>query len=112
VADNNSLALATRSGIVLAQDLPGQVFAYYGAPTGAMTVGPDGNLWLTTGTSSIVRVSGLDTILGGLDDRHRPKRAPDFAYDQYDSGNNWTNVTGTARSTFAGVAKPGAEVTL
>ncbi len=103
------VTLATRSGIVVTQDLPASSPSNpYGA--GAITIGPDGNLWVTSGASSIVRISGLDTLAGGLDYRHRPKRAPDYnAADVYDL---WTNVSGTAKPTFAGVATPGAEITL
>ncbi len=68
--DNSpSLSVATRSGIVVSHDLPAQDLP----PTGwfedednggpgisSMTAGPDGNLWLTNGVASIVRVSGLD----------------------------------------------------
>ena len=41
-----------------------------------MTVGPDGNLWATTGAtggSSIVRIGGLDTVAGDLHQRHSRK---------------------------------------
>jgi len=105
---NNELGLATRSGIVVTQDLP-ELSPPLLSEGSAMTIGPDGNLWATSGSaggaSSIVRISGLDTVAGGVDYRHRPKRAPDYSYE-------WTNVSGSAKPTFAGVAKPGAEVTL
>ncbi len=110
------LGLATRSGIVVTQDLPAlniknnTEFSY--GPANSMTAGPDGNLWLTTGESSIQRVSGLDSVSGSLDYRHRPKRAPDYAYDPSTYDDQWTNVSGTAKPTFAGVAAPGAELTL
>ncbi|MGO9809973.1 MAG: Ig-like domain-containing protein, partial [Isosphaeraceae bacterium] len=99
----NELGVATRSGIVATQDLPESSPNLN--PGYSMTIGPDGNLWATSGTSSIVRISGLDSVSGGLDYRHRPKRAPDYSYE-------WTNVIGSAKPTFAGVAQPGAEVTL
>ena len=35
-----------------------------------MTLGPDGNLWATSGQSSILRISGMDTLAGSLDYRH------------------------------------------
>jgi len=106
-SENNSftasdLGIATRSGVLITQDLPGSSTYFSG-----VTVGPDGNLWVTSGPSSILRISGLDTVAGGLDYRHRPKRGPD-----YTASDGWTNVSGTAKPTFAGVARPGAEVTL
>ena len=94
------LGLATRSGIVVTEDLTG-----HGA-TG-VTAGPDGNLWFTDGTGSIVRISGLDTPLGGLDGRHRPKHEPD-----YNRCGRSTTVTRNPQPTFAGVARPGSELTL
>ncbi len=114
-ATNNSdiqeLGMATRSSIVVTQDLPESSPNL--SPGYSMTVGPDGNLWATSGllssAPSIVRISGLDGVSGSLDYRHRPKRAPDYYAGYYDP---WTNVSGSARPTFAGVAKPGAEVTL
>jgi streptogramin lyase len=106
------LALATRAGIVVTEDLPAQDFPAYESGIAGMTLGPDGNLWLTNGVSSIVRVSGLETPLGGLDYRQRPRRAPDYAYDSSTENDQWTNVTSSAHPTFAGVAKPGAKVTL
>jgi streptogramin lyase len=114
-----ALGVATRSGIVVTQDPPGLNFgaptAYAGADN-VMTFGPHGNLWLTDGTSSIERISGLDTVLGALDYRHRPNAAPDYVQASY-AGTplplfNWTNTTSSAQPKFAGVAKPGAEVTL
>ncbi len=101
------LGVATRSGIVVPQDLPSPYVSgnSYGSG-GGMAAGPDGNLWLTTANSSIVRISGLDSVSGGLDYRHRSKQAPDYSYDE------WTNVSGTEKPTFACVATPGAEVTL
>jgi len=80
-----------------------------------MTKGPDGSLWFTNGTSSIMQVSGLDTLAGGLDYRHRPRQEPDFVSSRnssYGSGYYWTNVTATSEPTFAGVARSRAEVTL
>jgi streptogramin lyase len=109
----NELGLATRSGIVVTQDLPAtspSISATFSGSWYDLTLGPDGNLWATGGASSIVRISGLDSVSGSLDYRHRPKRAPDYtANNAYDP---WTNVTGSAKPTFAGVATPGAEVTL
>ncbi len=101
------LGVATRSGIVATEDLPASSLPL----GGDMTIGPHGNLWVAglgtnLFTSGIVRISGLDSVVGGLDHRNRPKQAPDYAYDQ------WTNVSSTATPTFAGVAKPGAVVAL
>jgi streptogramin lyase len=111
-----ALGTATRSGIVVIQDLPGQNFSnsnsQYPSGGGGMAAGPDGNLWLTTADSSIVRISGLGSVSGSLDYRHRPKRAPNYAYDSSTGYDQWTNVSSTANPTFAGVAMPGAEVTL
>ncbi len=110
------LGVATRSGIVVTQDLPGlspgnDLSPGYGNWT-TMTTGPDGNLWLTSGKSAIQQISGLRQRLGqsglpaplqastGL--RLRPiylRRPMDQRHE---------NV----RPTFAGVATPGAEVTL
>ncbi|MGO9467352.1 MAG: Ig-like domain-containing protein [Isosphaeraceae bacterium] len=107
------LGLATRSGILVTQDLPATNSSASGSSSGivsGLTLGPDGNLWAGS-PSSIVRISGLDTVAGSLDYRHRPRRAPDYyggGYDQF----SWTNVTATAHPAFAGVATPGAEVTL
>jgi len=113
----NALGLASRSGITATQDLPlsGSLsyVLYPNSPSeanGGIALGPDGNLWATSGASGIVRISGLETIAGGLDYRHRPERAPD--YDSSSPADPWTNVSGSATPTFAGVAKPGAEVTL
>ena len=110
--DSSALGTATRSGIVVIRDLPGQNFSqsddtYAG---GGMAAGPDGNLWLTTPDSSIVRISGLDTVSGSLDYRHREKKSPDYAV-RYDY-NTWTNSTGSAKPAFAGVVRPGSEVTV
>jgi len=107
----NELGVATRSGIVATQDLPASSPYIYAnsnsqSNAGVMTIGPNGTLWATNGTSGIVRISGLDTVAGGLDYRHRPQQAPDYSYSQ------WTNVSGSANPTFSGVAKPGAEVAL
>jgi len=113
VNNGNGLGLVTRSGILVTQDLPATNSSVSGSSSGLVSglmSGPDGNLWAGS-PSSIVRISGLDTVAGSLDDRHRPRRAPDYysgAYDQF----SWTNITATAHPTFAGVAKPGAEVTL
>jgi streptogramin lyase len=102
------LSTATRSGIVVARDLPAQYVGYYTVNINGMAAGPDGNLWFTSGSSEIVRISGLDSVAGGLDYRHRPKQVPD-----YDSSNDvWTNTTRETHPVFAGVARPGALVTL
>ncbi len=106
----NQLAFATRSGIVVTQDLPAQDFAYGGIA--GLTVSSSGSLWLTSGRSSIVRVSGLDLPAGGLDYQRRPKRAPDYDTFENSKAHDWTNVTKSAHPTFWGVANPGAEVTL
>jgi len=110
-SDIQELGMATRSSIVVTQDLPESSPNL--SPGYSMTVGPDGNLWATSGllssAPSIVRISGLDGVSGSLDYRHRPKRAPDYYAGYYDP---WTNVSSSAKPTFAGVAKPGAEVTL
>jgi streptogramin lyase len=115
------LGVATRSGIVVTQDPPGLNWgASGGGIAGAenvMTFGPHGSLWLTDGTSSIERISGLNTVLGALDYRGRPEAAPNYVQVSY-AGTSvpglgfWTNTTTSAQPTFAGVAKPGAEVTL
>jgi streptogramin lyase len=108
-----SLGVATRSGIVVTEYPPGLNFSRYVGDDqvyNTMTLGPDGNLWLTNGNSSIERISGLDTLLGSLDYRHRPKTAPDYVRSSY--GNYWTNTTSSAQPTFAGIAQPGSEVTL
>ena len=106
-SSDNHLALATRSGIVVTEDLTGHVASNdYGGGFRGVTAGPDGNLWVTDQQSSIVRISGLDTPLGGLDYRHRSKQPPDY------ENHSWTNITGNAHPTFAGVARPGSEVTL
>jgi hypothetical protein len=111
-----ALVLATRSGVVVTQDPPGlsvgrYAYGQYGAQN-TISAGPDGNLWLTDGKSSIERINGLGTLLGSLDCRHRPERAPDYVYDPSTLGDQWTNITENPRPTFAGVAIPGAEVTL
>lgn len=110
-AQSGQLALVTRSGIVVTYDLPAQDYEYGGIA--GVAVGTGGELWLTTGSSTIERVNGLDSpVGGGLDYRHRPMRAPDYASNPYGGMSGWTNVTGSAHPTFAGVGKPGAEVTL
>ena len=109
---SSELGLATRSGTVVTEDLAGHVATSSYSPypgIRGVAAGPDGNLWFTNSNyqdSSIVRVSGLDTVLGSLDYRHRPAHQPDF------DGSSWTDVTGNAHPTFAGVARPGSEVTL
>jgi streptogramin lyase len=116
---NVAKGILTRSGVVAAQNLPSQALSINGVDYQVvdMTFGRDGSLWLTNGTSDIVRVSGMDAVAGELDYRHRPRRAPDFAYDPTPPFTGvksayWTNTTSNPRPTFAGVAKPGAEVTL
>ncbi len=98
----------------MTQDVPGfngpNQYDSYSAVIPRVTAGPDGNLWFGDGASSIVRISGLDTVAGALDYRHRPKLAPDLITSE--NGHYWTNVTGSSQPTFAGVAKPGAAVTL
>ena len=65
-------ARATRSGTIVIHRLPSSDFSdLYSYPT--MTAGPDGDLWATTGGSSIVRISGLDTVAGDLHQRHSRK---------------------------------------
>jgi streptogramin lyase len=116
---NVAKGIVTRSGVVATQDLPSQALVVNGVDYQVtdMTFSRDGSLWLTNGTSNIVRVSGLDAAAGGLDYRHRPTRAPDFVYEPEPPFTDakaayWTNTTSNPRPTFAGVAKPGAEVTL
>jgi streptogramin lyase len=111
----DQLAIATRSGTVVTQSLPAQNDRY-GDNTMSMTAGQSGSLWLIMGTSAadptILRVSAPETPAGGLDYRHRPRRTPDYVTSDDQTGNHWTNVTSTPHPTFAGVAKPGAELTL
>jgi streptogramin lyase len=110
----NALGVATRSGILATQDLPPAISALIrpgGSGFYGLTLGPDGNVWGTIGSSSIVRIGGLDTLAGGLDYRHRPPHPPDAFTNDYDYF-SWTNVTSETRPTFAGVARPGAQVTL
>jgi hypothetical protein len=60
---------------------------------------------------STARISGLDTVAGGLDYRRRPRRAPNidrYGYREF----AWSNVVTSAQPTFAGEARPEAEVTL
>lgn len=111
LAQSGQLALVTRSGIVVTYDLPAEDYEYSGV-TG-VAFGTGGELWLTTESSTIEHVNGLDSPVGGLDYRHRPMRAPDYLKNSYDGGpNGWTNITSNVQPTFAGVAQPGAEVTL
>jgi virginiamycin B lyase len=72
---NPELMLATKKGIVVTPDVAGTDSPGYNSygSQGDMTTGPDGNLWFTDGGTNIVRISGLDTPIGGLDERHRPK---------------------------------------
>ncbi len=111
----NTLGVATRSGIVATQDIPPVISATSSNPNAnafaGLTLGPNGNLWGTSGGSSIVRISGLNSLLGSLDYRHRPAHRPDlynYGYDDF----SWTNMTSETRPVFAGLARPGAEVTL
>ena len=105
---------ATRSGIVVTHNLSSSGLFQYGLnasypSVGGLTTGPDGNLWVTDGASSaIVRVSGLDTPAGALDDRTRSKLAPDYETDRRE----FTNITANPHTAFAGIAKPGAVVIL
>ena len=100
------LAIATRSGIVVTRDLPSP-FSYspYDESYDGLAVERDGSLALTNGSSSIFHISAQEGPAGGLDHRNRPERAPDYRH-------RWTNVSGTAHPTFAGIATPGALVTL
>jgi streptogramin lyase len=107
---DGGLGVATRSGIVVTTDVSSVNGAYEPVAGVSGAFGPDGNLWLASGSSSIVRVSGVDTPLGGLDYRHRPRRKPDYVRSSY--GNYWTNTSSSAQPTFAGIAKPGSELTL
>jgi streptogramin lyase len=108
----SQLALATRSGIVVTRDLPqSSAYSYIGENYTGLAVGRDGSLVMTNASSSILRMSGQGGPIGGLDYRTRPKRAPDFVNLNYGPP-YWTNVSGTAHPTFAGIARPGAEVTL
>jgi streptogramin lyase len=107
------LALATRSGIVVTRDLPRpSSYGYIAEDFYGLAVERDGSLALTNGSSSILQVSGQNGPAGGLDYRNRPKHAPDYVYDSSTENDQWTNVSGTAHPTFAGVANPGAELTL
>jgi streptogramin lyase len=73
------LGVATRSGTFVSRDLPGpdsSVVAANGIP--GLALGPGGALWYTDGVSVVGRISGLDSVAGGLDDLNRPRHAPDF----------------------------------
>lgn len=108
-----ALGVATRSGTFASQVLPGQDDSALAASgIAAMTFAPDGNLWYTDGVSVVGRISGLDSVAGGLDDLDRPTHAPDFVAGPYGGPSNWTNVTTDRHPTFDGVARPGAEVTV
>lgn len=102
------LGVATRSGIVATEALP--VSLYNETNNLGLAAGVDGNLWYTDGISSIGRISGLNSVAAGLSPRGRPGRFPDFVRT-YGQG-SWTNATVNRHPTFAGVASPGAEVTL
>jgi streptogramin lyase len=71
-AQLNQLELATRSGVVLTQDVVGASSSSsahgYGNVYG-LTLGPDGNLWATSGASNIVRLSGLESVVAGSDNQ-------------------------------------------
>jgi hypothetical protein len=71
------VGIVKRSGTIVTNDLPVQngTSTYYGINGSA--VGGDGNVWITTGARDIVRLSGLDSSSGGLDNQHRPKNQPD-----------------------------------
>ena len=102
-----SLLAATRNGILTSYPLPHSNPSIAEGIAG-MTIGPDGNLWLTDGVSVIYKATGINTVAGGLDPRNRPKDAVDFNA----SSQSWTNSTTSNRPTFAGLARPGAVVTL
>jgi len=117
LSGSDELTRATRSGIVVTQDVPGfnsmlNDSGSYSSGVPPVTAGPDGNLWFTNGPSSIERISGLDTLAGALDYRHRPRQAPDLVTSQSNGGHYWTNVSGSSKPTFAGVARPAADVSL
>jgi hypothetical protein len=64
----NQLGLATRSGVVLTQDLvaaSSSSSASFSDNGYGLTLGPDGNLSATSGASNIVRISGLETVMVG-----------------------------------------------
>ena len=109
------LGVATRSGVLTSVDLPGISLGNYsnegsgsydGVHGSTMTLGPDGSLWLTNGPSSIVRISGLDALAGGLDYR-AADHGQVYFYDDASAV-----LAKSAQPTFAGVASPGAKVTL
>ena len=107
-----SIGLVTRSGIVVTRDLPGVSSGGYHYPFPAyggyaMTLGSDGNLWTTSGVSSILRTSGVDTLAGSLDYRSGHDVQITFSNEGITA-----TLTNTAQPKFAGVASPGAEVTL
>ena len=106
----SELSVATRSGIVDTYNLPDSVPGSVAYGDANLAAGPDGNLWYTDGISSIGRISGLNSVAGGLSPRERPRRPPDFVRT-YGQG-SWTNATVNPHPTFAGVASPGAAVTL
>jgi streptogramin lyase len=75
------LGLVTRSGTVVSEDLPGISVSNYGDWYGgydtsgsAMTLGPDGNLWATNGQSTILRISGIETVTAGTQAPEHPKK--------------------------------------
>ena len=109
---STKLLRATRSGVVVMNDLKdsGLFQRASSYPSlGGIAAGPDGNLWVTDGGSAVVlRVSGLDTPAGGLDNRAAAKRPPGLDPDSILFG----NTTSNPRPAFAGVARPGAEVVL
>jgi hypothetical protein len=102
VGDN--LGVATANGVVVS--IPAGTTSLSAALGGWAelndTIGPDGNVWLSDGFSQIVRLSGLDTPLGGLDTRQPV--SIDLRTD--------AAMSPTSHPTFAGIARPGAIVTL
>jgi virginiamycin B lyase len=102
--DDSSVGIATRSGSVTTQSLPGSraALSFY---SHQLAAGPGGSLWFTS-DQSIVKIAGLETPNGGLNDAQRPRKAPDRVQGA------WTNVTKSTRPTFVGLAQTGAELTL
>jgi streptogramin lyase len=72
---NISLATATRSGTVRIRHLHEPSYRADSDMSGlpAPAVGPDGNIWVTDGVSSIVRISGLDATAARPKFRHGGK---------------------------------------
>ena len=103
-SDSTPLGIVTRSGNASVQ-LANDTYLVLLLDVSNMTSGPDGNLWFTDGYSTIVRITGLDTLIGGFDGRV-PPQPPLTGLDAV----GWT--TTNTHPTFSGVAKPGAEVVL